>query len=272
VKACIYLSYARRALRIINAAMPWEQHKLRKKASQFVLNYSDEGDARLTITSGLTMLTRIILPWVGRAEDEADVVPVIDRHYEYAYAVEKFREYDIRNKDILDVGSSGSVLPTILAALGNRVVCIDVREWPVVWPNLEFVRCDVVEADIAFESFDVVTSVSTIEHVGLGIYGDKEDVDGDIKGMTMLRKYLKPKGLMILTVPFGRPAIVYPLHRIYDNSRFSRLTLGFQILDKKFFGPIDRPSVYRPCSEKEAYSVDTERNYAIICALLQKEQ
>lgn len=265
MKAHRYLSYARRALRIINAEMPWEQYKLRKKASQFVLNYSDEGNARLTIMSGLKMLIG-----VERGEDEADIIPVIDRHYEYAYTIEKFREYDMRNKDILDVGSSGSVLPSILAALGNSVMCIDVREWPVMWPNLEFVKCDLVEADIAFESFDVVTCVSTIEHVGLGTYGDKEDVDGDVKGMAMLRKYLKPKGRMILSVPFGKPAILYPYHRIYDNSRFSRLTLGFRILDKKFFGPIDSPSVYRPCSEKEAYSVDAERNYAIICALLEK--
>lgn len=272
MKARLYLSYARLALRIINAGMPWEQHKLRKKGSQFVLNYSDEGDARLMVTSGLTILARIVLPQVEEGGHKADVVPVIDRHYEYAYTVARFREYDIRNKDILDVGSSGSVLPAILAALGNRVVCIDVREWPVTWPNLEFVKGDLLESDIAFGSFDVITCVSTIEHVGLGAYGDREDVDGDIKGMAMLRKYLKPRGRMILSVPFGKPAILYPYHRIYDKSRLSRLTSGFRILDKKFFGPIDSSIVYRPCSEKEAYSANTEVSYAVVCVLLEKER
>ena len=270
--ARIYLLYAKRGLRILKEEMPWEQHKLRKKGSRFMLKYSDEGDARLIVMSRLRMLTRAILPQVEQGEDKADVVPVIDRQYEYAYTVEKFREHDIRNKDVLDVGSSGSVLPTILAALGNHVVCIDVREWPAIWPNLQFIKCDLADSGFAFESFDVITCVSTIEHIGLGTYGDKEDVDGDIKGVAMLRKYLKPDGRMILTVPFGKSAIIYPLHRIYDNSRFSRLTLGFRILDKKFFGPIDDPSVYRPCSKEEAYSVDAERSYAVICALLEKEQ
>lgn len=244
---------------IIKAEMPWNRYRLRRKGSKFVLNYSDEGGgAKLTIW-----------PCGG---DRADVIPVGDRHYEYAFTVEKFREYDIRNKDVLDVGSSGSVLPTILAALVNRVVCVDVREWPVMWPNLEFVKSDLLESDISFGSFDVITCISTIEHFGLGRYGDKEDVDGDIKGMKLLKRCLKPNGLMILTVPFGRPAIAFPAHRIYDKSRFSRLISGFKILDKKFFGPIDRSDVYRPCSEKETYSVDTQGGYAIICTLLQKEE
>ena len=267
--ASILLRYAMSVLRILKQEMPWEKHKFLKKASKFMLNYSDEGDARLIIMSGLRSFFSPPIYQVG--DGETDIVAVSDRHYEYAYTVEKFREHDIRDKNILDVGSSGSVLPTILAALGNRVVCIDVREWPVTWPNLEFVKCDLAEVDFAIESFDVITIISTIEHVGLGTYGDKEDVDGDIKGVGMLRKYLKPKGLMILTVPFGKPSILFPFHRIYDNSRFSRLTSGFSILDKRCFGPVDKAGVYRPCSEKEANGVDTYRSYAVICALLEKE-
>jgi hypothetical protein len=197
------------AFRLIKARMPWNQYKLRKKGFKFVLNYSDEGETKLTI-------------WPCE-EDKEDVVTVADRHYEYAFTIEKFREYDIRNKDVLDVGSSGSVLPPILAALGNHVVCAYVREWPMMWPNLEFVRGDLLESDHSFGCFDVITCISTIEHFGLGRYGDKENVDGDIEGMTLLKRYLKPNGLMILTVPFGRPAIAFPAHRIYNRSRFSRL-------------------------------------------------
>ena len=256
---------------MLNQETPWERRRLREKASQFTHNYSDEGDAGLMVLSRLTILARLILPPADVGENRIDIVPVIDRHYEYAYTVGKLREHDIRDKNILDVGSSGSVLPTILAALGNRVVCVDVREWPVTWPNLKFVKCDLAEVDFAMESFDVITLISTIEHVGLGAYGDKVDVDGDIKSMAMFRKYLKPKGLMIITVPFGKPSILYPSHRIYDSSRFWRLTSGFSILDKGFFGPIDQPCVYRPCSEKETYGVDTYKSYAVICALLEKE-
>ena len=92
-----------------------------------------------------------------------------------------------------------------------------------------------------------------------------------LMGMAILKKYLKPTGWMILTVPFGRASVAYPAHRIYDRPRFSRLTSGFRILDMKFFGPIDRADVYRPCSEQEVYSVHIE-NPAVACCLLEKEQ
>lgn len=253
-----YLRYGRWIFRELMSKAPWNRYKLRKKGSQFVLNYSDDGDAKLTI-------------WLPYPSDKEDVIPVSDRCYDYAYTVEKFREYNIRGRDILDVGSANSPLPTILAAMGNHVVCIDVREWPVMYPNLKFVKCDLLESDIPFSNFDVITCVSTIEHFGLGRYGDKEDVDGDIKGMSILRKYLKPKGLMILTVPFGRATVAFPAHRVYDESRFSRLTSGYRILDKKFRGPIDRPDSFRPCSEEETYSVDTETSVAVVCCCLERE-
>jgi SAM-dependent methyltransferase len=256
-----YLAFAKDIYeREIKKQMPWYRMRLRKKGSRFVLNYSDEGDARL-----------VLYPIEG---DKVSIVPVGDREYEYAYVIEKLREYGIKGKTILDVGSSGSVLPTILAALGNHAVCVDVREWPVKWHNVEFVKGDVIMSEnlFPFESFDVITCISTIEHFGLGRYGDAEDVDGDIKGLAKIRKYLKPDGLMILTTPCGVGAVAFPAHRIYNKSRFLKLVSGFKILDMKFFGPIDNPAVYRPCSEEEAYSIDPQRGNATICSLLQKQE
>jgi len=255
-----YLAFAKHIYEIeIKKEMPWYRKKLWKKGSRFVVNYSDEGSAKL-----------VLYPCEG---DMTDVVSVVGRVYEYAYPIEKFREYGIEDKAILDVGSSGSVLPTILAALGNHVVCADVREWHVEWPNLKFVKGDVIKSGdlIPFESFDVVTCISTIEHFGLGRYGDAEDVNGDIKGLAKIRRYLKPDGLMILTAPYGVGAIAFPAHRIYNGSRFSKLVSGFKILDKKFFGPIDDQAIYRPCSEEETYSVDPKKGYCVICALLQRK-
>jgi hypothetical protein len=51
----------------------------------------------------------------------------------------------------------------VLIAFGNRVMCVDVLEWHVEWPNLKFVKCDLLESDISLESFNVIACVSTIE-------------------------------------------------------------------------------------------------------------
>ena len=78
------------------------------------------------------------------------------------------------------------------------------------------------------KSVDVVTIISTLEHVGLGRYGDPLDVDGDIRTMREVWRILKPGGHAILTIPYGYPTVVYNLHRVYDNGRLRLLTEGFK--------------------------------------------
>ncbi len=236
--------------------MLWYLRNLKTKGSKFVHEYSDDGDAQL-----------IVSPRMG---DNVPYIPIFDRPYEYAFTVEKFCEHNVQNRDILDIGSAGSVLPAILAALGNKVICLDVRNWPVSYPNLSLIKGDITDLNLRYESFDVITCISTIEHIGLGRYGDMEDPNGDIKAVAKLKRYLRHNGLMILTVPFGKPTVIFPAHRIYNRSRLHKIISGFRIIDEKFFGPIENPNAYRPCSEEEAYSVNTSQGYAIICCLLQK--
>lgn len=234
-----------------------------KEASEFSKNFSDAGDARITFWESL-------LP-----DDKDQEVWVVDRQYEYYYVLKKCQEYNVRNKTILDVGSAGSVLPSVLAVT-NRVTCLDVRKWPLKVPNLTSIQSDLFQLKGSllkpkgFGPFDVITCISAVEHFGLARFGDQKDANGDIKGVAILRSFLKPKGLMILTAPFGQPTVAYPIHRVYDSSRFLRMTAGLKILDKQFFGPIEREHFYRPCTEEETYSVDTAKGYAIICCLLQK--
>ncbi|MFC1938014.1 hypothetical protein ACFLWY_05620, partial [Chloroflexota bacterium] len=79
-----YLLYGRQVFKTTMAEMPWNRLKLRRKGSKFVFNYSDKGNARLTV-------------WLCEG-DKVDVVPVSDRTYDYAFTVEKFCEYKISGK------------------------------------------------------------------------------------------------------------------------------------------------------------------------------
>ena len=246
----------------IKTRTPWYQRRLYQRGVKFARNYSDEGDARL-----------FVWPCEG---DDVPLAGVGNRHYEYPYVIASLCRYGLVDKDILDVGSAGSLLPAMIAALGSRVTCVDLRDWPIQWPGLRFVRGDLLASSDAEllpqTSFDAITCISAIEHFGLGRYGDIEDVDGDIKALAKLRDYLKPSGLLILTVPFGRGAIAFPAHRIYDRSRLARLTTGFATLDEVFFGPVERPEVYRPCAEDEAYALDATRGHTVVCCVVQKTE
>lgn len=244
----------RSALPEADAMPPEELKQIETLARCFAHDFSENGDARVVL-------------WVGK-EYPPDFV-VAERFYEYTFVVEKLREYDIVGKNILDVGSGSSILPGILVAYGNRVTCLDVQKIHVVWPDLTVLEADLLTSDLP-RDFDLVVCISTVEHFGLGRWGDKLDVDGDFKGMAKLRSCLKPRGKLILTHPVGQPTVLFPAHRVYDKSRFSKLSSGFRSLETRFFRVDQEINAYRPCNEIEVYSETNVTGYAIACHLLEK--
>ncbi|MEN4006020.1 MAG: DUF268 domain-containing protein [Methanobacteriaceae archaeon] len=91
------------------------------------------------------------------------------------------------------------------------------------------------------EFFDTVIAVSTIGHVGLGLYGDPIHDNADIMAVQEIYRILKPDGSFIVTTPF---AAKYRLakygkgyERYYDADTISKLFKGesFYIKGKEFF-------------------------------------
>ena len=53
------------------------------------------------------------------------------------------------------------------------------------------------------KSFDVILSISSVDHSGLARYSDELEPDGDLYAMTRTKSLLKPEGILILSVPIG---------------------------------------------------------------------
>jgi hypothetical protein len=61
----------------------------------------------------------------------------------------------------------------------------------------------------------------TIEHVGLGRYGDPIDYDGDIKAIDELKRSLSDSGDLLVVVPIAsEPKIYFNAHRVYTAEQF----------------------------------------------------
>lgn len=104
----------------------------------------------------------------------------------FGYHTSRGREYDFvmnnipsKGDRILDVGSTGSLLPLKLAKKGYDVYVIDVRRYHENHPNLTVVNTDIKNTSFSDDFFDVITCISTIEHIGLGAYGDPK-YDGGV--------------------------------------------------------------------------------------------
>ncbi|MBC5804738.1 MAG: class I SAM-dependent methyltransferase [Candidatus Eremiobacteraeota bacterium] len=151
---------------------------------------------------------------------------------------------------ILDVGCAESLLSLELASNGFLVTGMDVRPYPLRHPNLRFIQGDVMTVPLERESFDGAILLSTIEHIGLGWYGD-EVGDHQAAVMTRIHHLLKPGGLLLVTVPFGRPAVT-PLHRIFDSSTLSRLLSQFRLDNLEYGIKVDEKTWLLPAPEQKA--------------------
>jgi SAM-dependent methyltransferase len=84
---------------------------------------------------------------------------------------------------------------------------------------------------LPFENDSIVSlsCMHTVEHIGLGRYGDELDADGDLKAIAELKRVLKPGGDLLFVTPVGKPHVEFNGHRIYSFEQiaeyFSPLTL-----------------------------------------------
>ena len=72
---------------------------------------------------------------------------------------------------------------------------------------------------------------SSIEHSGLGRYGDNLDPDGDIKAMKDIYNNLNDNGLLYLGIPIGPDALAWNANRIYGNIRLKKLFENFEVIE-----------------------------------------
>ena len=150
-----------------------------------------------------------------------DPLTLTDRYFEYPYAL---KHLPSKPSKILDVGCCGSMFPLIMNAIGHQVCGIDIREYPS--KDIYVAKCDICDNHFKDEVFDVVTAISTIEHIGLkGRYG-VDSKSTDAKALTQIYRILKVGGTFIMTVPYGNYRET-KFHKIYDAQHLDTLLTGF---------------------------------------------
>jgi hypothetical protein len=157
--------------------------------------------------------------------------------------IDCFEKYNIRNKTVAVVGSERPWIEAVLINMGNNVTTIEYNIPVCDHPKLE------CKGYFEFfeknrDSFDAVISFSSIEHSGLGRYGDPLDPDGDIKTMKVIHNNLKKDGLFVWGAPVGQDAVVWNAHRIYGPTRLEKLFEDYKEIE--WFGISKTDALNRP--------------------------
>lgn len=124
----------------------------------------------------------------------------------------------------LDVGSRVAGFIAHVASY-REIEAIDIRPMNKVLPNIKFLQADLM-ADLPphfIECCDSLSCLHTIEHFGLGRYGDPVNFEGHLLGLENLRKILKPGGKFYFSTPIGPQRIEFNAHRVFSVDYLAHL-------------------------------------------------
>jgi hypothetical protein len=104
--------------------------------------------------------------------------------------------------------------------------------------------------------YDTILCISSIEHDGLGRYGDPISPNADLETMRRMRGMLVPGGLLYISFPVGRDAVVWTACRVYGALRIPLLFKGWTLL--AVFGA--QPGVFEQVANIHTQPVFVLRN------------
>lgn len=145
-----------------------------------------------------------------------------DRHYVYhtAWAARCVKE--INPEKHIDIASSLYFSGIVSAFI--PVDFYDYRPADLQLSNLNTKAIDITKLPWDDKTITSLSCMHTVEHIGLGRYGDPLDADGDKKAIKEITRVIKPGGNLLFVVPIGSQAkIMFNAHRIYTYEMIIKL-------------------------------------------------
>jgi hypothetical protein len=161
-------------------------------------------------------------------DDKTSTTP-FDAHYIYhpAWAARAIKKINpAKHIDISSTLHFCTVLSTFITT-----EFYDYRPADLTLDNLTSAHADLNNLHFENNSILSLSCMHTLEHIGLGRYGDPLDPDGDIKAINELSRVCAINGNLLLVVPVGKKKIMFNAHRIYNPKEFLSYLPNFELLD-----------------------------------------
>lgn len=114
----------------------------------------------------------------------------------------------------------------------REVTLLDIRPMKNTVPNLKYIFGNAQDGLTEFRyQFDSVSSLHSIEHFGLGRYGDPLDIEGHTKGLSSIAECVQPGGSLYVSFPIGKSTVEFNEQRIIDANWPSKVLSDFSLKD-----------------------------------------
>ena len=154
-----------------------------------------------------------LYPVIGEnMESSGQIMP----HYFYQDLI--VASYIFKNKPLkhVDIGSRLDGFVSHVASF-REIEIFDIRDNKIKHKNIKFNKIDLNNINEQLVNYtDSLSCLHTIEHFGLGRYGDQIDPHGYKKGLENLCRILKKDGLLYISFPISKKTkVVFNSERIF---------------------------------------------------------
>lgn len=124
--------------------------------------------------------------------------------------------FNAKPKSHFDIGSRVDGFIAHLLSFMN-VTILDVRPLIIEIPGLRVLLGNAQEPLVKYvEKFDSVSSLHSIEHFGLGRYGDEIDPSGHVRGLRNISECVNKGGHLYVSFPIGHGKVEFNSQRVID--------------------------------------------------------
>lgn len=150
-----------------------------------------------------------------------------------------------------DIGSRVDGFIAHLACQKKKIVLIDIRPLESKIDGLDFIQSDATNLEqISDESIESLSALCSLEHFGLGRYGDPLDPNACFKAFKSIQRVMKPGGKIYISVPIGTEHLEFNAHRVFYPST---IVDSFNEMELREF------SVVNPACKEIEYDVDINK-------------
>ena len=118
-----------------------------------------------------------------------------------------------------DIGSRIDGFISHLMLLKIPTTLIDIRPLDKKIPGVEFIQADATELNnIADNSIESLSALCSLEHFGLGRYGDAIDPEGCFKAFHAIQRVVRPGGYIYISLPIGKERVCFNAQRVFNTN------------------------------------------------------
>jgi hypothetical protein len=150
--------------------------------------------------------------------------------------ISRIKELLDSTEKILDVGTNIELIATASAII--PATTFQMRDEKLKLESLEIINSSIQDAGLKDKSQTLITSLSFIESLGMGQYGEPLDPEAGLKTLKEIRRITSPGGRFIGSMTIGRDSFIdFNKRRGVEKAKVLEIFPDFELISETFLFP-----------------------------------